>query len=194
MRSSHRVWTDAPMLYNIQSGDIRYQPETSHAAMQKFERMIRDTDSVVSRAATWGTRRHSLPSILDSDIDGVTSGSFLKKLSISRGETRLPGILGGVRTLLKKPNSSYKRSRTAMIPEDDSSESTGDRRDSRETLAPPTRSLSGGFTKKQPIPSINTALVSVSNSVAAIGTTHVRSGSISTPLGTPLPLPRAPTI
>lgn len=182
----HRFWTDAPVLLPIQSDSTRHQPETAQAAIEKFERMCRDNDSILSRAATWGTRRRSLPSVLDAE--GVVSGSFLKKLSISRGDNRRPSILGGVRGLLKKPSTSFKRNRSNLV-ENDSNESLSDRRESRDSLAPPTRTLSGGFGKRQAVPSINTALVSVSNSVAAIGTTHVRSGSIS---NTPITSPKSP--
>ncbi|KAL1880535.1 hypothetical protein VTK73DRAFT_5735 [Phialemonium thermophilum] len=189
MRESRHPWADGPLLPRIQGGRP-YQPPTSQAAIDKFERMCKDTDSVVSRAATWGTtwgtRRLSLPSELD--VEGVTSGSFLKKLSISRGEGgRRPSILKGVQNLLKKPGPAPKRGRT---PEDDSGDVSEDRTEGRDSLATPTRTLSGSHGgKKQSVPSINTALVSVTNSAAAIGTSHVRSGSIS---ATPLTSPRSP--
>ncbi|KAM0420360.1 hypothetical protein ACHAPT_011902 [Fusarium lateritium] len=38
-----------------------HQPESSQAAIERFEQMYRDTDSIISRATTWGTRRRSLP-------------------------------------------------------------------------------------------------------------------------------------
>lgn len=170
----NRNWADGPVLHRIQGDGTKYQPETAQAAMERFARLCRDNDSVVSRAATWGTRRRSLPSVLD--VEGVTSGSFLKKLSISRGENRRPSIFDGVRGLLKKPSTSFKRARNS---EDESSESPVELKESRDSLAPPP-TLSGGFKKKQSVPSMNTALVSVTHSAAAVGTTHVRSGSIST--------------
>lgn len=47
----------------------RYQPETSRAAMERFEKMCRDADSILSRTQTWGTHPRSLP---DSSPDGAT--------------------------------------------------------------------------------------------------------------------------
>jgi hypothetical protein len=169
---ANRNWADAPVLHRIQADGAKHQPESSQAAIEKFDRMCRDNDSVVSRAATWGTRRRSLPSV--HDFEGVTSGSFLKKLSLNRRDNRRPSILDGVRVLLKKPSTSFKRSRAS---EDTSEESSP--RESRDSLAPPTISSSGGLGKKQSVPSINTALVSVTNSVASVGATHVRGGSVS---------------
>ena len=76
-------WQDAPAVLEIgapqyQRGSLQYQSESSQAAIEKFGRMCGDTGSVVSRAATWGTRRRSLPDLVDSD--GIISGNFLKKL------------------------------------------------------------------------------------------------------------------
>lgn len=172
-----RVWADAPMLYGITRGDSdRTQPETSKAAMERFDQMCQDTSSVLSRSATWGTRRRSLPS--DVDIEGITSGSFLKKLSISR--ERKPSIIfRELRGLVRRPSASQllKRSRSGADDEGTGDAESQNRRGSRDTLAPPSRTSS--WTKKQQMPSLNTALVSMATGAAAIGTTHARSGSIS---------------
>lgn len=173
----HRVWADPPMMYRItKRGEERTQPETSADAMARYDQMFQETSSVLSRSATWGTRRRSLPSI--ADIEGVTSGSFLKKLSISR--ERKPSILfKELRGLVRRPSASQLLKRSRGTGEDDGSgeaESQG-RRESRDTLAPPRRTSS--WTKKQQMPSLNTALVSMATGAAAIGTTHARTGSIS---------------
>lgn len=173
----HRAWADPPMLYRItKSDEERTQPESSAAAMARYDQMFQETSSVLSRSATWGTRRRSLPSI--SDIEGVTSGSFLKKLSISR--ERKPSILfKELRGLVRRPSASQLLKRSRGTGEDDGSgeaESQG-RRESRDTLAPPRRTSS--WTKKQQMPSLNTALVSMATGAAAFGTTHARTGSIS---------------
>lgn len=176
LMKQHRLWSDAPAMYRIDDSE-RTQPETAHAAMQRFDQMCQETGSVLSRSATWGTRRRSLPSI--ADMEGVTGGSFLKKLSISRD--RKPSIIFKElrRGLMRKPsaNQLLKRHRTA--PEDDDFEDTEPqgRRESQNTLAPPSRASS--WAKKQQMPSLNTALVSMATGAAAIGTTHARSGSIS---------------
>ncbi|KAK4230532.1 hypothetical protein QBC38DRAFT_409756 [Podospora fimiseda] len=184
----NRNWADAPLSFNIsQPHSSHYQPETSQAAIERYQRMCRDNDSIVSRAATWGTRRRSLPSIIDVDVQAA--GNFLKKLSISRGEGRRPSILGGLRGLVRKPSANMgKRGR----PDDDASsggtDTSFDQRDSHMKLAPP--SPTPGWNRKNSVPSINTAFVAMGSSVAGIGTTHVRSGSIS---ATPLTSPRSPS-
>lgn len=196
----NRNFADAPMLPNIhkpENKDGGYQAQTSQQAMEKFQQMYRDTDSVLSRAATWGTRRRSFPPGLDADYEDSLSGNFLRKMNINKDETRRPSIFSrAVRGLVKKQSNSSKRSRSS-IPEEESAESPGSRRESRDSLAPPTRTPSGGLgglgglSRRQAVPSINTAFVSVGASVAAIGsTTHARSGSIT---ATPTVLsPRSP--
>ncbi|TPX08892.1 uncharacterized protein E0L32_009596 [Thyridium curvatum] len=174
-------WTDSPTLFHIQRPDTaRRQPQTAAEAMRRFEKMCRDNDSILSRAATWGTRRRSLPSI--PDYEGITSGNFLKKLSISRNDApRRPSVLQGIRSLMRKPSVSQLRKRRAGVEEDESSsgpDSAGERRESKDSLAPPGHTTS--WSKKQQPPSINTALLSMSQQVASIGTTHARNGSIST--------------
>lgn len=171
----HPLWSDAPTVHRITPGDLeRQQPETSKAAMERFDQMCQDTGSVLSRAATWGTRRRSLPSI--TDMEGITSGSFLKKLSISR--ERRPSILfKELRGLAKKPSVSQLLKRHRTVPENEGFGNVESRRDIRDTLAPPRRTTS--WTKKQQMPSLNTALVNMAAGAAAIGTTHARSGSIS---------------
>ncbi|KAK4464839.1 hypothetical protein QBC42DRAFT_32505 [Cladorrhinum samala] len=184
----NRNWADAPVLFNISQPDsAHYQPQTSQAAMEKYQRMCRDNDSIVSRAATWGTRRRSLPSIIDIDVQAA--GNFLKKLSISRGEGRRPSILGGLRGLVRKPSTSM--SKRARADNDDASsggtDTSLDQREPQTKLAPP--SPSPGWNRKNSVPSINTAFVAMGNSVAAIGATHARSGSIS---ATPITSPKSP--
>jgi hypothetical protein len=178
--NQNRNWADAPILPRItKAGTERYQPETSQAAIHKFERLCRDNDSIVSRAATWGTRRRSLPSILDLDIENI-SGNFLKKLSISRGDGssgRRPSLLQEIRTLVRKPsaNINLKRSRSNHDEEGFKAAEAANR-DSLPHLAPPTRTASWG---KKPTPSINTALISMASNMGAIGAQHIRNGSIS---------------
>ncbi|ERS97984.1 hypothetical protein HMPREF1624_06156 [Sporothrix schenckii ATCC 58251] len=203
------IWENGPSVLPIAQGAVRNQPETSQAAIERFERMYHDNASIVSRAATWGTRRRSLPSI--ADIEGVTSGNFLKKLAINRGEpARRPSILDNLRTLVRKPSTSQQLKRSRGIPDDDASSYFADhsspaddsRRDSTKstsTLGLPPRTQSWGKSK-QPIPSINTALVSMGSNMASVGATHTRNGSISRPhagsgsLSPPLTSPKSPLL
>ncbi|KAH9891393.1 hypothetical protein F4778DRAFT_332721 [Xylariomycetidae sp. FL2044] len=179
MRGLH-VWGDAPSIHPIQNGN-QHQPPTSQAAMDKFNRQCQDNESVVSRAATWGTRRRSMPSLMD--MEGVISGNFLKKLSI--GHARRPSFMKRIPSLVRKPSASQllkrKGSNASDIPPD---EPGLDRRDS---LAPPTRTSSWGI--KKPPPSLITALGQMGTGVASVGTTHARSGSIS---ATPITSPKSP--
>ncbi|CAN8099315.1 unnamed protein product [Discula destructiva] len=175
LMGQHRAWADAPTVYRINDAE-RTQPETAQAAMQRFEQMCQETGSVLSRAATWGTRRRSLPSI--ADIEGVTSGNFLKKLSMTR--ERKPSIIfKELRGLMRKPSAHQLLKRHRTVPEDDDFEDNEPqpRRESRDTLAPPGRTTS--WAKRPQRPSLNTALVSMATGAAAIGTTHARTGSIS---------------
>ncbi|KAI0387916.1 hypothetical protein F5Y04DRAFT_14545 [Hypomontagnella monticulosa] len=183
------TWGDGPAIHAIQSGP-KYQPETSQAAIEKFNRQCQDNESIVSRAATWGTRRLSLPSIVD--MEGIISGNFLKKLSISN-HSRRPSFIKKIPSLVRKPSASQilkrKGSNASEVPPEDFEES--ERRESKDTLAPPSRTSSwgiGGITKK-PTPSLNTALVGIATGAASIGTTHARSGSIS---ATSMTSPKSP--
>ncbi|CAM1506855.1 Fc.00g064960.m01.CDS01 [Cosmosporella sp. VM-42] len=187
-------WADGPILHEIR-GTGRHQPQSSQDAIARFERMCRDTDSIVSRAATWGTRRRSLPSIADFDM---TSGNFLKKLSMSRGDkgNKPGGLLKDLRGLVRRPSAAalLKRSRSnahdeESLPGSDgrNSQDRGSQDSKRGSLAPPARMSSWG--KKRETPSINTALVSMGHNFASVGTTHARSGSIS---ATPVTSPKSP--
>lgn len=187
-------WESAPVSHPI-TGDEhgRFQPESSQAAIERFERMIRDNDSILSRSATWGTRRRSMPSLVDAE--GVISGNFLKKLSISKDskKTSKPGgLLAEIRGLVRRTsNSSMRkrsRSRSKSAQGDDlyrkDSGQSEERRDSSPHLSPTSRTSSWG---KQPTPSINSVFANMAQPLASIGSTHARSGSISsvTPLASP---------
>ncbi|GKT82935.1 C2H2 finger domain-containing protein [Colletotrichum tofieldiae] len=178
---SNRVWGDSPAVHPISGPDSeRYQPESSQAAIARFRQMC-DNESIVSKAATWGTRRRSLPSVIDMDMENVTSGNLLKKLSISRGEGgRRPSILKDLRGLVRRP-SAQRLKRSGSTHADDNVKSEPpppEKRESLPHLLPTARTGSWSKTKTQ-TPSINTALVSMGSSVASIGTTHARNGSIS---------------
>ncbi|CAJ2513858.1 Uu.00g019770.m01.CDS01 [Anthostomella pinea] len=174
-----RNWGDGPAIHAIQTG-TPYQPETSQAAIEKFHRQCQDNESIVSHAATWGTRRRSMPSVVD--VEGVISGNFLKKLSISHSHR--PSFMKKIPSLVRKPSASQLRKRkgsnaSEVLHED--IDDQGDRRGSKDSLAPPSRTSSWGLSgmNKKPTPSLNTALFEMTTGAAAIGTTHARSGSVS---------------
>ncbi|KAI3332009.1 hypothetical protein HD806DRAFT_177329 [Xylariaceae sp. AK1471] len=185
-----RTWGDSPAIHAIQSGDKRYQPETSQAAIERFYRQCQDNASIVSKAATWGTRRRSLPSVVD--MEGIISGNFLKKLSIS-GHSRRPSFLQRFPSLGRKQSTSQYRKRKGSNASELPPEGyrAPVRTESKDSLAPPSRQSSWGLPaiNKKPTPSLNTALVGMATSAAAIGTQHARSGSIS---ATPITSPKSP--
>ncbi|KAF9879018.1 C2H2 finger domain-containing protein [Colletotrichum karsti] len=187
----NRVWGDSPVAHPINAPEPgKYQPLSSNDAIARFNRMCMDNESIVSKAATWGTRRrNSLPSLNDVDVENVTSGSILKKLSISRGEGgRRPSILKELRGIVRRPSNTFKRSRSIHEDEPVKSESSPpEKRDSFPTLMAG-RTTSWGK-QKTPTPSINTALVSIGGAAGSIGATHARTGSIS---ATPITSPKSP--
>ncbi|KAI1839996.1 hypothetical protein JX266_013795 [Neoarthrinium moseri] len=177
----HRNWGDSPMIHPISQIDSRrHQPESSQAAIERFERMCHDNESVVSHAATWGTRRRSLPSIIDSE--GIISGNLFKKLSI-RGDSSSPrrsSLLRKIPAIVRRPSASQLLKRKGTNGDEMVSEESnqGERRESRDSLAPPSRTSSWGIKQKQ-MPSLNTAIVSMATGAASIGAAHARNGSIS---------------
>ncbi|KAG5925665.1 hypothetical protein E4U42_004064 [Claviceps africana] len=202
--ASCRNWADAPVIPGIISGEYgKQQPETSHAAMARFQSMCRDNDSVISRSATWGTRRRSLPSVIDAE--GVTSGNFLKRLSIGRGngeKTSRPGsFLRDLRGLVRRASVSSQlrkrsRSRSCSRSVSGEAEAAMERKDTTEGnigcestphLSPHLGSMSNG---KKTTPSINTTLASMGQNIASIWTGHSRSGSLSG-ISTTMASPRA---
>ncbi|KAG5975617.1 hypothetical protein E4U58_000399 [Claviceps cyperi] len=198
--ASSRIWADAPRLPDIRTNDQgRHQPETSQAAMARFERLCRDNDSVLSRSATWGTRRRSFPSGLETEEAEVTSGNFLKRLSIinPRGQngqsgektTSKPGsFLRDLRGLVRRTSVNQLRKRSRSRSRAHSVTGQGEEvvTDEGETgqdgasphLSLPARSTSRS--KKSSGQSINTTLASMGQNLASIWTSgHFRSGSVS---------------
>lgn len=181
MQSRH--WNDAPSYPAATT--TNNQPATANEAITRFLKSA-DTISIASRAATWGTRRRSEPSL--ADWESVADGSFLKKLSISKpsvrsrkdsffdqGLDRLANIVPNM--VRRRSDAKLKRARSSQnIPEETQAPSNA-RHNSQGSLAPPSRTLS--FGKKQPTPSINTTLAAMAGPLAAVGATHTRSGSIS---------------
>ncbi|CAG8982621.1 hypothetical protein HYALB_00008113 [Hymenoscyphus albidus] len=173
LMSQPRHWNDAPTVPTILT--TVFQPQTSNAAMEKF-RQHADTISIASRAATWGTRRRSEPSL--ADLEAVGDGSFLRKLTITKapetGRLRGQGFLANL--VRKHSDSKLKRSHSSQNITEDGTIKPASRQNSAGTLAPPPRTSSFG---KRQTPSINTALAAMAGPLAAIGTTHARNGSVS---------------
>jgi hypothetical protein len=176
-----RHWNDAPSVPFIMTTNS--QPWCSNAAIEQFKRNA-DQISIASRAATWGTRRRSEPSL--ADYDAVADGSFLKKLSISKGgerarqssivERSLDRLSNVTNMVRKRSDSRLKRTHSAQNIPEEAQQTPHSRHNSQGTLAPPPRTSSFG---KRPTPSINTAFAAMAGPLAAVGTSHTRTGSVS---------------
>ncbi|KAK3495935.1 hypothetical protein B0T13DRAFT_473781 [Neurospora crassa] len=181
----NRNWADAPLLLPITSE--RHQPETSHDAMRKFDQMCKDNGSIISRAATWGTRRRSIGTI-DAEVE--STGNILKKLSLSRGDSirRPSAIFQELRGLVRRPSNAKRTRAENEEVASNSTRSSVDRKDGQGNLNLAPSNRTGSLGKKQSVPSINTALVAMGSNVASIGAVHARNKSIST---TPITSPNA---
>ena len=180
-----RQFNDAPALpYMTSTRDL---PPTANDAIRRWNGTA-DTFSLSSRVATWGTRRKSEPSL--KDYEAIADGSFLKKLSISRAPSRQNSSLfdQGLDRLAsivrKTSNSGLKRARGSLSPEEITeppqnappAQPPNNRNNSQGSLLSLPRSPSFG---RRQTPSINTALAAMTGPLAAVGTTHARSGSVS---------------
>ncbi|KAM0425961.1 hypothetical protein ACHAPT_008900 [Fusarium lateritium] len=153
--ASSRNWGNAPILHPIDEG-TRHEPETSAAAMERYHRMTCDTDSIVSRAATCGTRRLSLhdPQMTEG---GTVVGNILRKFLGTKEGSRPGGLLKDLRGLVRRPTASQilKRNRTVNDDEEtEGAERPKSKRGLEPRLQPPTPVSSWG---KKPMPSTNMA-------------------------------------
>ncbi|KAB8298985.1 hypothetical protein EYC80_001123 [Monilinia laxa] len=183
LMSQPRQFNDAPALPYMTVANFQ-APATANDAIEKWMGNA-DTFSIISRAATWGTRRRSEPSL--KDFEAVADGSFLKKLSIKqekKGSGRWHNLSNfGQRAVIRVSNSNrIKRSRSSSNLQEGSME-TNTKHNNSNSLAPPPRSSSFGKSKK-PTPSLNTAIAAMTGTVAAVGTSahqapQNRKGSLS---------------
>lgn len=176
-----RHWQDSPSVPHITKHSS--QPYSSNEAMKRFNRAA-DELSITSRAATWGTRRRSEPSL--ADFEGVSDGSFLKKLSISsksRDERpRQNSILDqGLHRLAsftrKRSDSKLKRVRSTQNMPGETQASPKSRHYSQDSLVPLLESPGDG---KRHATSINSAFAAMAGPLAAVGKAHSRRSSICT--------------
>lgn len=184
-----RHWDDAPMY--LKTTTNRTQPESSTAAMMRYLNNA-DNLSVISRRATWGTRRRlSEPSMTERDL--FAEGGLFGRLSISKEKEEKPSrqhsIIDQSRTRLNKLGNlvrsrSHKRSISSTRESfEDVQPATTIKSGGQSSLAPPpSRSTS---VNRRSTPSINTALAAVGGTVAAVGATHARNGSVSATVPSP---------
>ena len=190
-------WADAPRELPIRHAmPGQFQPESSQAAITRFERMCRDSDAM-SRAATWGTRRRSIHSVADLDMEGILGGGLFKKLSISRDRDQMVdrgnktgSILKDVYAMIRRPSISSIRKRRGSASGDDIQEepevsSPQEKRDSLGSpphLAPPPDRSSSWSKKNQAGSSMTTAFTNLVNNMGSPTTgseLHARKSSFS---------------
>jgi hypothetical protein len=173
-----RYLHDAPQFPKI--SDTCSQPQSSNEAMKRWNQTA-DTFSLLSRQATWGTRRKSEPSL--ADIESIKNGSFIKRLSFGREKReKKPGGyfekgLDQITNLVRKKSDAnqLKRSRSGKDPKESRGRTGAPsnlRKESQASLAPP-RSPSSNRRRPES-PRLNT---NVGGSPGALGRTY--SGSIS---------------
>ncbi|KAF7853893.1 hypothetical protein EAF04_010559 [Stromatinia cepivora] len=177
LMSQIRQFNDAPALPYMTVSDFQ-APETANDAIQKWNGDA-DTFSLLSRAATWGTRRKSESSLMD--YNAVADGNFLKKLSIKQ-EKKGPGRWSNLSSLGQRAVTHVKRARSSSNLQDTSTE-MNQKQNNSNNLARPPRTSSFGKSRK-PTPSLNTAIAAMTGTVAAVGTSahhppHARNGSVS---------------
>lgn len=170
------LWQDP--VYDSADPGFQMQPDTSNAAVMRYEQRSRDIETV-SRVATWGTRRLS-----ESDLEGIFHRLTLKEEKDPRkpkGDRRgsfldkiLPRRSG---SLLRRKESDGSKPQTTRptTMEHSKKDSSGSRKESLGVPVPPQRMPSLG--KRPKSPKINTvgAVATIGNQIAAVGA----SGSVS---------------
>jgi hypothetical protein len=130
-----RHWSDAPALPLTTL--TAFQPPSANDAIARFNAL---DYNIASRCATWGTRRRS---ITMDDFEFGPSGSFLKKLAISRQSKQdKQGFMGRIVGVAKtEAISKLKRSHNAISSSGGYNGSTGLLPLLREAGGPPVLSL-----------------------------------------------------
>jgi len=114
-----RHWNDGPVYpYVIET---KIQAQSANDTAKRWNEAA-DTYSVLSRTATWGTRRRSELSI--ADIESIHNGSFLKRFSFktdkefkNEREKRAHSFIGSITNIVRKKNDSSKPKRKSSARE-----------------------------------------------------------------------------
>ncbi|KAJ9660819.1 hypothetical protein H2198_002358 [Neophaeococcomyces mojaviensis] len=166
-------WQDSfPARVPTENG--RYQPDTSSAAMYKFQQRAKNFETA-SRAATWGTGRFSRR-LSDGEIDSIlTDGKATRHLSLSkRTRERGASILNELKTktresIIKRTNSHQrKHSHQGHELEKVQSPEPLDERSSTDSIHQ-TQTNSSYSKPKSPSLSTSTAFMAVTGNLAAVG-------------------------
>lgn len=127
-----RLVNDAPVVLDIVEGE--HDGKTANAAILAWQKAT-DNLSIISRRATWGTTRRST----ETDIENITSGNLLKRLSIGKGVEKKPGFFNSVVKLARKNSAAnrLKRNRSDAGISAGSRLASEDRMSDAGSLAPP---------------------------------------------------------
>lgn len=112
-----RHWSsDGPIYPYITRTEI--QAPTANEAQKRWMDAA-ETFSVLSRTATWGTRRRSEPSI--ADIESLNSGSILKRLSFKNDKEKSssPGFIDRLGSMVRRTSGSSNKLKRARSPNKD---------------------------------------------------------------------------
>ena len=180
-----RHWSDGAIYPYVT--ETKIQAETANDALKKWNEAA-DTYSVLSRTATWGTRRRrSEPSI--ADIDSIHNGSFLKRLSFktdkefkTERDKRTHPLIDSITNMVRKKSDSSKHKRKSSVKESRGRPEAGPfiKQEGRGNLAPPSGPISVPR-RGASSPRLNTNLGSSSIS----GSSHGGSGSVSATASSP---------
>ncbi|KAK7418763.1 hypothetical protein QQX98_003781 [Neonectria punicea] len=173
--ASNRNWGNAPILSLIDEGTHlpgMYQPVSSQKAIERYERMMKDTDSIISRAASWGTQRRDIPDIPDPELkEGSVVGNILRMFCGTADKEKPGSLFRNLQGLAHRPTSaSQLLKRNRVHSKDDETEDVIIVKE-RPVRSPNTLRRTKSRWGKRPIPSINNALVSMSQGLASIGKT-----------------------
>jgi hypothetical protein len=166
-----RHWSDTPAYPYITESKTNGQ--TANEAIRRYIDAS-DSLSMLSRSATWGTRRKSEPSI--ADIESIHNGNFLKRLSFNNRKEKRPSLFNKftseIGTLVRKrSDSKLKRSHSNRDNERGRSEiRTAVKKEEQSTLAPPSPFL---HRRGASSPRLNT------NLATSPGFGHTRGSSVS---------------
>ena len=179
-----RQWSDGPVYPYVM--ETKIQAQTANEAAKRWNEAA-DTFSVLSRTATWGTRRRSELSI--ADMDSINHGSFLKRLlfktdkefKIER-EKRSNLLIDSITNMVRKKRDSSKPKRNRSGKECRGRPEAGPviKQEGRGNLAPPSGPISARR-RGSSSPRLNTNVGGSSIS----GWSHGGSGSVSATASSP---------
>jgi hypothetical protein len=177
-----RHWSDSPV-YPYVTNATTQAPTAIEAAKRWNE--AADTYSVLSRTATWGTRRRSEPSI--ADIESIHNGSFLKRLSFktdkefkTEREKRPNPLIDTITNMVRKKSDSSKLKRKNSASRGRPEAVPFIKQEGNGNLAPPPGPISS-HKRGVSSPRLNTNVGGSSN----LGSNHGGSGSVSATASSP---------